>query len=192
VIGYCGAACDKGALPIRAIILDALDPHFAPSERAGLMATPRRREGSLGLWLVAADKLLRGFVLLAVGVGALRLLHKDLALEVMRWANIFRVDPNNRYIHRLLARSLTIDARKLREFSVGTFLYSALSLTEGTGLMLRKRWAAYLTIISTGAFLPLEVYEVIRVPNWQRITVLVINVAVVIYLAIEVRRNGAR
>jgi uncharacterized membrane protein (DUF2068 family) len=75
---------------------------------------------------------------------------------------------------------------------VGTFFYSALSLTEGTGLLLRKRWAAYLTIISTGAFLPLEVYEVIRVPNWQRIAVLILNVAVVIYLAVEVRRGGAR
>jgi uncharacterized membrane protein (DUF2068 family) len=156
------------------------------------MAGPRRQQGSRGLWLVAADKLFRGFVLLAVGIGALRLLHKDIAAEVMHWANTFRVDPNNRYIHRLLARTLTIDARKLKAFSVGTFFYSALSLTEGTGLVLRKRWAAYLTIISTSAFLPLEVYEVIRVPNWQRITVMIVNVVVVIYLVVEVRRDGMR
>ncbi len=156
------------------------------------MAKPRRRDGSRGLWLVAADKLIRGVVLLAVAIGALRLLHKDLAAEVMHWANIFRVDPNNRYIHRLLERTLTIDARKLRAFSVGTFFYSALSLTEGTGLALRKRWAAYLTIISTGAFLPLEVYEVMRVPNWQRVDVLIVNVVVVIYLVVEVRRDGTR
>ena len=155
------------------------------------MAAPRQRVGSRGLWLIAAFKLFKGLVLLAVGVGALKLLHKDVAAEVARWANIFRVDPNNRYIHRLLARSLTLDARKLREFSVGTFFYSALLLTEGTGLALRKRWAAYFTIISTGALLPLEIYEVIRRLTWPRTIVLTLNVAAVIYLVVEVRRSRA-
>jgi uncharacterized membrane protein (DUF2068 family) len=156
------------------------------------MATARRHGGSQGLWLIAAFKLLKGFVLLAVGIGVLKFLHGDVAAEVARWADIFRVDPNNRYLHRLLARLLTLDARKLREFSVGTFFYSGLLLTEGTGLALRKRWAEYFTIISTGAFLPLEIYELSKRLSWPRIVVLLLNVAVVIYLVVEVRRNRAR
>ena len=153
------------------------------------MAAPRRQGGSRGLRFIAAFKFFKGFVLLAVGVGALNLLHKDVAAEVVRWADIFRVDSNNRYIQRLLVKSLTLDARKLREFSVGTLFYSGLLLTEGTGLALRKRWAEYFTIISTGTFLPLEVYELSKRLSWPRILVLILNVAVVIYLVLEVRRN---
>jgi uncharacterized membrane protein (DUF2068 family) len=139
--------------------------------------------------LIAFFKLFKGLVLFAVGIGAVRLLHGDLAFEVERWADIFRVDPHNRYIYRLLEKLLSLDPRKLREFSVGTFFYSALLLTEGTGLLLRKRWAEYFTIIATSSFIPLEVYELTRRVSSPRLILLLLNVAVVVYLAIVLRRN---
>lgn len=139
--------------------------------------------------LIAAFKLLKGLVLLAVGIGVIKLLHKDVALEVERWADIFRVDPNNRYFHRLLAKVLTLDLRKLRELSVGTFFYSAMDLTEGAGLLLGKRWAEYVTIITTSSFVPLEIYEVARKMNAASMIVLLLNIAVVIYLIIELLRK---
>ena len=144
---------------------------------------------SRGLRIIAAFKLFKGLVLFAVGIGAAKLLHKDLAFEVERWADIFRVDPNNHYFRRLLEKFLTLDDRKLRELSVGTFFYSALQLTEGTGLLLRKPWAEYFTIIVTSSFLPLEVYELTKRISAPRIIVLLLNVAVVAYLVVELFRN---
>ena len=143
-----------------------------------------------GIRLIAAFKLFKGLVLFAVGVGAVRLLHKDLAFEVERWADIFRVDPNNHYIHRLLERFSILDDRRLKELSVGTLFYSTLLLTEGTGLLLGKRWAEYFTIVATSSFIPLEVYELIRRVSSGKLVVLLLNVAVVVYLVIELRRNG--
>ena len=157
--------------------------HRQREPRSGPAATPR------GLQIVAVFKLFKGLVLFAVGIGAVKLLHKDLAFEVERWANIFRVDPNNRYIYRLLEKFVTLDARKLKELSVGTFFYSALLLTEGTGLLLGKRWAEYFTIIATSSFLPLEVYELTKRISAPRLIVLLLNVVVVIYLVIELYRN---
>jgi uncharacterized membrane protein (DUF2068 family) len=144
---------------------------------------------SRGLRIIAAFKLFKGLVLFAVGIGAAKLLHKDLAFEVERWADIFRVDPNNHYFRRLLEKFLTLDDRKLRELSVGTFFYSAILLTEGTGLLLRKRWAEYFTIIATSSFLPLEIYELTKRVSAPRIIVLLLNVAVVVYLVVELFRN---
>jgi uncharacterized membrane protein (DUF2068 family) len=141
------------------------------------------------LYLIAAFKLFKGLVLLAVGIGALKLLDKGVATELYRWANAFRVDPNNQYFHRLLVRFSILDEKKLRELSVGTFFYSALLLTEGTGLMLRKHWAEYFTIIATSSFIPLEVYELIRRASFVRGIVLLLNVAAVVYLAINLRRE---
>jgi uncharacterized membrane protein (DUF2068 family) len=140
--------------------------------------------------MIAVFKLFKGVVLFAVGMGAAKLLHKDLAFEVERWADIFRVDPNSHYFRRLLEKFLTLDDRKLRELSVGTFFYSALLLTEGTGLLLRKRWAEYFTIIVTSSFLPLEVYELTKRISAPRIIVLLLNAAIVVYLVVEVRRGS--
>ena len=144
---------------------------------------------SRGLLLIAGFKLLKGIALLAVGIGALRLLHKDLAAEIERWIGLFRVDPHNHFIHLLLERLSILDPRRLKELSVGTFFYSAIFLTEGTGLALRKRWAEYFTIITTSSFLPLEIYELARRFNFVRSAALLINAAVVIYLVIELRRT---
>src|SRR5712691_1661855 len=150
---------------------------------------PRSGSHSRGLRLIAAFKLFKGLALLAVGIGALKLVHKDVATETARWVDLFRVDPDNRYIHRLLERFSTLEARKLKELSVGTFFYSALLLTEGIGLWLGKRWAEYFTIIATSSFIPLEVYELAKRVSLAKVSILLINIAVVLYLVIEVRRN---
>jgi uncharacterized membrane protein (DUF2068 family) len=132
--------------------------------------------------LIAAFKLLKGVLLLAAGFGALRLLHEDVALVVYRWLDAFRVDPGNRYIHRLLVQAANLDEKRLRELSVGTFFYSAVLLCEGTGLWLGRRWAEYFTILATASFIPLEIYELHRRLTLPRATLLILNVAIVVYL----------
>ena len=151
------------------------------------MAPPKH--SSRGLWLIAAFKLLKGLALLAIGIGALKLLHKDVASEVERWVNYLRVDPQNYYIHKLLAKLGLLDDRKLKELSVGTFFYSALLITEGLGLAFKQRWAEYFTIISTALLLPLEVFEIARRVSFARIALFLVNIAVVVYLVRHLRKN---
>ena len=62
-------------------------------------------------------------------------------------------------------------------------------LAEGVGLLLRRRWAEYFTVVATGLFIPLEIYEVAMRPTAVRLSVLAINVAVVIYVAAQLRRR---
>ena len=143
---------------------------------------------SRGLLVIAAFKLLKGLALLAVGIGAHTLIDKDLVAIVEHWVNVFRVDPNNHYLLALLERFTDLSPQRLRAVSFGTFFYSGLLLTEGVGLALRKRWAEYFTIIATSSFIPLEIYEIFRHTNITKIVVLLINVAVVWYLVLELRR----
>ena len=150
-----------------------------------------RRPKSKTLFLIALFKLTKGILLLIVGLGALHLLHRDVAHTVAHWVDILRVDPGNRYVHRLLARVLSVTPRQLEAASAGTFIYSALLLTEGIGLMLRKRWAEYFTIISTAGLIPLEIYEIVHHVTAAKIVVLLINVAIVAYLVAQVRKDSA-
>lgn len=148
----------------------------------------QREHSSRGLLVIAAFKLLKGLALLAVGIGAHTLIDKDLVAIVEHWVNVFRVDPNNHYLQALLERFSDLSPQRLRAVSFGTFFYSGLLLTEGVGLALRKRWAEYFTIIATSSFIPLEIYEIFRHANITKVVVLLINVAVVWYLVLELRR----
>ena len=148
-----------------------------------------KRSHGRGLRLIAAFKLLKGLALVALGIGALKLLHKDVAAVIEHWISVFRVDPHNHFIDLLLAKLSILDDRRLKEFSVGTFVYSAIFFTEGIGLALEKRWAEYFTIITTSSLLPLEVYELAKRTSVGRGIALLVNLAVVVYLIFELRRH---
>jgi len=149
-------------------------------------ARPRARKG---IWLIAAFKVFKGVLLLAVGIGALSLLHKDAATQVTDWIADLGVDPQNRYIHKLIRKLWTVNDAKLETISVGTFFYAALMLTEGIGLALRKRWAEYFTIFATSSLIPLEVYELFKHFSLTKIAVIVVNVAIVVYLVVVLRQH---
>src|SRR5437660_6696793 len=153
---------------------------------------PPIRKHRHGLRLITALKLLKGLALLALGIGALKLLHKDLEAIVVHWINVFQVDPHSHYMTLLLAKLSRLDDHRLKELSVGTFIYSAIFLTEGVGLALGKRWAEYLTIVTTASLLPLEVYELVKHFGIGKGVALVINLAVVAYLILELRRYPKR
>jgi uncharacterized membrane protein (DUF2068 family) len=158
---------------------------MASTRRARKSAgTPNR---SITLFLIALFKLAKGMLLLVVGFGALRLLHRDVAVTVSHWVDILRVDPDNRHIHRLLTHVLAVTPAQLKATSAGTFFYAALLLTEGTGLLLRKPWAEYFTIITTAALIPLEIYELVHRLTAAKIVILALHVAIVIYLIARVR-----
>src|SRR5271154_5969315 len=149
----------------------------------------QRHAHSRGLLLIAAFKLFKGFALLAVGFGARHLLSQNLSTEVEHWLDLLRIDPHNYYIHLLLERIADVDPHKLRQLRAGTFFYATLFLIEGTGLALRQRWAEYVTIISTSSLIPIEVYEIVKHYSVLKVAFLVINIAVVVYLIYELRRN---
>lgn len=151
------------------------------------MTKPRAR--GRGLRLIAAFKLLKGLALLALGIGALKLLHKDVEAVVVHWINVFQVDPHSHYLQLLLEKLSILDDRRLKELSVGTFVYSAIFLTEGVGLAFRKSWAEYLTIITTASLLPLEIYELAKHASIGKVLALVINLAVVVYLVLVIRQS---
>ena len=155
------------------------------------MATRAKAGGktTATLLLIALFKLIKGILLLAVGIGALKLLHRDIAQTVTHWVDILRVDPDNRLIHRLLTRVLSVTPSQLRAASAGTFVYAGLLLTEGLGLLFRKRWAEYFTIITTAGLIPIDLYELTRRVSTAKVAVLIINVAIVAYLVRRVRKG---
>lgn len=146
-----------------------------------------QRQGTVVLVLIGIFKLLKALLLIAVAIGAIKLLHKDLAATVMHWTEVLRVDPENRLVHRMLVKIFRVTPKQLKELSLGTFLYAGLFATEGVGLLLGKRWAEYFTIITTSLFIPLEIFGLARHFTVTKLIVTLINVLIVWYLVARVR-----
>ncbi|WP_437785780.1 DUF2127 domain-containing protein [Sorangium sp. So ce1097] len=143
------------------------------------------------LRLIAAFKLIKATLLTAVGLGALRLLGHDVASELRSWLQAMSLDPDNRQLHRLLALTGAISDRKLEELAAGTFVYAAVFLVEGIGLMCEKRWAEVVTVAVTTSLLPFELYEIVLRATIPRLSAMVINVAAVVYLIARLRAERA-
>jgi uncharacterized membrane protein (DUF2068 family) len=142
--------------------------------------------------LIALFKLLKGVLLIAVGVAALKLLHTDIASLVEGWAMTLGIAQNSRFVGRALSTAAVLTPNKVRDLIVGSFLYGGLFLTEGIGLWLLKRWAMWFTVIITGSFLPVEIYELARHPSAGKVGILVVNLALAVYLVRRIRdeRSG--
>lgn len=142
-----------------------------------------------GLLMIGLFKLGKAILFFGIGVGVIHLLHRDIGDEVMRLATALNFDPESRVVSILLEKADLIDAQRLREIGFATFAYSALALTEGIGLLLERVWAEYLTLMLTISFLPWELYELARRPNWFRFGLLIINLIVLSYLVWLLRRK---
>jgi uncharacterized membrane protein (DUF2068 family) len=144
-----------------------------------------------GRWLrlIAVLKLGKGILLLAAAIGAFGLVHRDPEDVAVGWAMAVHVDPDSRLARAALVRLGVLDDRRLVALGIGCLVYAGLLLTEGIGLWLRKRWAEYLTVLATVLLIPLEAYELARRVTLTRVAVIVINVAVVWYLAWRLRRR---
>lgn len=142
-----------------------------------------------GLLLIGLFKLGKSILFFCIGMGAIHMLHKDLGEVVMRVAMALKFDPESRFVALVLNKVDLIDVHKLKLISLGTFAYSMVALTEGVGLMLERVWAEYLTLILTISFLPWELYELVRRPNWFRLSLLLINLAVLAYLVWLLRQK---
>lgn len=153
---------------------------------------PRRRHNRI-LLAIALFKFVKCALLLAVAFGALKLLHGDISPETRQWIARLAREPQHHALHELLHRVLVIDDRHLRAISAASLIYAVLLGTEGIGLWLERRWGEYFTILITGSFIPLEVYELADHPNLPRLAITCVNVAAVAYLVVRVKRgNGDR
>lgn len=155
-----------------------------------------QRSGGSPLLVIAAFKLLKAGALIALGIGALSLVHDTDASATLRHvANSFRIDPHNRLINRAMSKVSGLDTRRLAELGIGTFVYAAVFLVEGIGLLLRKGWAEYLTIAVTASFIPFEIYELLHQPSVLKTLAITLNALVLVYLVARhwpKRRRRAR
>ena len=137
--------------------------------------------------LIAVFKFVKAGLLIALGVGVFRLVHKDLGSVIEHWCEAMRLDPGSHFVNLALEKAAHVRPEQVKKLGLGSFLYAGLFLAEGTGLWLRKRWGEWLTVIITSSLVPVEIYEIYRRPSYVKVVVLALNVAIVVYLIYHIR-----
>ena len=154
----------------------------APAKTRAHISASERWIVIIGVW-----KLLEAALLITLGIGALKLLHKDLVDIATRFIIDIGRDPEGHFANLVLDKVALIDPHRLKQISMAVFAGAALHILEGVGLVMRKVWAEYITLILTASFLPWEIIEILRHITWIRVLLLLVNVAVVIFLVFYVQ-----
>jgi len=149
------------------------------------VAGTRRHTHKKGLRTVAVLEALKGGLALVAAYLLISMIHHDVDFESAA-ENIlffFHIDPDRR-----LSQAFLNAADKMSDVNVmliGSLAaaYALLRFLEGYGLWRQRAWAEWLAIVSGCAYIPFEVYKLIRHPNQFHWALLGINVIVVLYIA---------
>ena len=147
------------------------------------------RSHQTGLAAIAIFKVAKGVLLLMVGVGLLKLVHEEIATLFSLLIEALHLNADSRIIHALVLKVDALQPHSVLVAGLVSLGYAGLLLLEGVGLWLERPWAAYLTVISTSLLLPFELYEVIERVSMVRISVLLLNLMIVLYLVRQLKQR---
>ena len=178
------------------------EPHGSgPAENAPLVLRGRALRDAFILRLLAAERFIRGVLLVALAYGVYRFNGAQNSLErvfndylptLKPFADKLGIDLQNTGPVKLIQKALTADHSTLELVAIGVLAYGALELLEGVGLWLMKRWGEYVAVVGTAIFIPLEVYELVERVTWLRLVAFAFNVFAVIYIVWTKRLFGFR
>ncbi len=140
--------------------------------------------------VIIVERIVKAIVLIALAIGLLVAGERGLLTS---WAQYAQEELNLEAGHGLIVQLLLKLLLLVGTFShvtvlaIGAMVYALLEGTEGVGLAMRRRWAEYLTVIATGILIPYEAFEVIHRATLFKVGALLLNVAVVGYLAYRKR-----
>ena len=136
--------------------------------------------------VIIVERIVKAIVLIAAAIGLLITGRSGL---LTAWADYAQDQLNlgvgGSVITQLLLKLLVLVGtfNHVTVLAIGAIAYALLEGTEGVGLAMRRRWAEYLTVIATGVLIPYEAYEVVHRATLFKVGALLLNVAVVGYLA---------
>lgn len=127
-------------------------------------------------------EFLKGLVVLLAGFGVLSLVHRDawdVAESFLEWLHI---SPEGHYAQVFLNLADQVTDRKVWAVAIAALAYSTLRFVESYGLWRERPWAEWLAMIAGAIYLPFELFELARKPDWVRLAILLVNLAVVLYM----------
>jgi len=132
---------------------------------------------------VASFELAKGLLVLLAAFGVLFLVGRDpwdIADGLLR---LLHISPDHHFAQVFLDWADTLTDSKLWAVAAVAGAYSILRFTEAYGLWYARAWAEWIALVSGAIYLPFEIYKLLHRQSLFHVSVLVINLAIVIYMA---------
>ena len=95
-----------------------------------------------GMVLIAGFKVVKGLLLLLVGLGFLRLVHAETATLFSKLLEALHLNAESHILHALVLQVDALRPESILTLGAMSMLYAGLLLTEGLGLWFERSWAA--------------------------------------------------
>jgi uncharacterized membrane protein (DUF2068 family) len=136
----------------------------------------------VGIEIIAIFEGAKGAIVLLAGCGLLMLVHKDLNQTASEIIRHLHMNPAKKYPQVFLDLAGKITDANLWAMAFAAIMYSGVRFAEAVGLWLNRRWAEWFGLLSGSMYIPIEIYEVNRSATLLKITLLMINTIIVLYL----------
>ena len=144
-----------------------------------------------GLRTVAVIEATKGLLGTTSAFLVVAIVHKDVWEVVAGIFNFLHVNPDRHFAQVLLDLADRVTESQLWTLTAFLFAYSTLRFVEAYGLWRTRVWAEWLAILSGLVYMPFEIREIFHKPSPLRWGLLVVNVALVAYVA-GIRYSGQR
>jgi uncharacterized membrane protein (DUF2068 family) len=135
-----------------------------------------------GLRLIAIVEALKGVAVLIAGFGLLTFLGQDTEAAAEQLVNRLHLNPARHYPQVFIHAMAEVTNTRLWLMAAFAGFYAAVRLTEAYGLWKGRSWAEWFAALSSGIYVPIELYELIRRATWLKFGALTVNLIIVAYL----------
>jgi uncharacterized membrane protein (DUF2068 family) len=129
---------------------------------------------------------------LAAGFGLMRLVHRDVAYAAHALIDRLHLDAARKFPHIFLQLAENLTDAQLWGLAALALAYALLRFAEAYGLWRGRSWGQWIAAVSGAIYVPVEIYELMRSVTWIKVSALLLNVAVVVYMCYTLWRKAPR
>jgi uncharacterized membrane protein (DUF2068 family) len=138
---------------------------------------------------IAIYKFVKATLSLLSAILAWRLMNPHVEEALRSWAETLPVGFSEHLVREALAQMSGIPTFRWRQLGLVSLVYASVFTVEGIGLWRERRWAEYLTIVTSSLLLPFEFIAVVNRLTVVRTGVLLANAVIVAYLIVVTTRH---
>jgi uncharacterized membrane protein (DUF2068 family) len=138
----------------------------------------------VALRTVALFEAAKGLIVLLLGMGLLRLMHKNLEDFAEQLSRFLHASPGGRLSNLFITAADRATDKSLWALAATAAIYALVRFAEAYGLWYDREWAEWFALLSGSMYLPWEVYSILRHPLLLKWVVLAVNLAIVLYMLV--------
>ncbi len=139
------------------------------------------RSSRAGLRAVATFEAAKGTAVVVLGIFLL-VVHSHAEDMIASLLFHLHIDPDRSVSHALLNAAEKLTDAKLITIAAAALSYATVRFLEAWGLWNRRVWAEWFALLSGTLYLPWECLKLVERVDIERIGVLVINIAIILYM----------